>query len=201
MNSNNHDQSFQLAADHVNNGRNEEALAIFKSLVDTDLDDFGKSMACLNAAVVHDKMAQIAQALEWYDRAVKLQRPLGLFYAIQRKADYCVEKERHAEALAALSALVESSISDLDKANACLSAAGVCEKLGQTDKALDWYERGIKYERPHYRFNVAEHKAWYLSTKGRTKESLMLYDRLALEGSMTEADKDRIKNNISLLRP
>jgi len=201
MTATDHDQSFHLANEHVNNGRNEEALAIFVKLMDTDLDDFGKSMACVNAAVIHDKMAQVSQALEWYDRAIKLQRPLGRFYAVQRKADYCVEKECHAEALAALSVLVESGISDLDKANACLIAAGVCEKLGQTDKALDWYERDIKYERPHYRFNVAEHKAWYLSTKGRTKESLMLYDRLALEGSMTEADKDRIKNNISLLRP
>ena len=201
MTSDNHDQSFHLAADHVNNGRFDEALAIFEKLVAGDADDFTKTMACVNLAIVHDKKGQIDQALKAYDRGIQLERSLGRFFVVQRKADYCVEKERHAEALAALSALVESSISDLDKANACLIAAGVCEKLGQTDKALDWYERGIKYERPHYRFNVAEHKAWYLSTKGRTKESLMLYDRLALEGSMTEADKDRIKNNISLLRP
>jgi tetratricopeptide (TPR) repeat protein len=201
MTSNDYDQSFHLAAEHVNNGRFDEALAVFEKLVASDADNFTKTMACVNLAIVHDKKGQIDQALKAYDRGIQLERSLGRFFVAQHKANYCVEKERHAEALAALSALVESSISDLDKANACLSAAGVCEKLGQTDKALDWYERGIKYERPHYRFNVAEHKAWYLSTKGRTKESLMLYDRLALEGSMTEADKDRIKNNISLLRP
>jgi len=195
-----HDQSFQLAADHVNNGRREEALAIFKQLLDTDLDDFGKSMACLNMATIHDQLGHMAQALEAYDRGIAIERSFGRYNVAQRKAQYCVDKEQHAQALAALTALVESSISELDKANACLNAAGVCEKLGQTDKVLEWYDRGIKYERPHYRFNVAENKAWYLSTKGRIKDSLMLYDRLALEASMTEADKDRIKNNIFLLQ-
>lgn len=196
MTSDNHDQSFQLAADHVNNGRFDDALDVFEKLVGSNADDFTKTMACVNLAIVHDKKGQIDQAIKAYDRGIALERALGRFFVAQHKANYCVEKERHAEALSACSALVESSISELDKANACLSAAGVCEKLGQTDKALDWYDRGIQYERPHYRFNVAEHKAWYLSTKGRTKESLMLYDRLALEASMTEADKDRIKNNI-----
>lgn len=196
----NHDQSFQLAADHVNNGRNEEALAIFEKLMDTDLDDFGKSMACINMATIHDKLGQVAQALKAYDRGIAIERTFGRFNAAMRKVQYCVDKEQHAQALAAIDALVESSISELDKANACLSAATVCEKLGQTDKALEWYDRGIKYERPHHRYNVAEHKAWYLSTKGRTRESLMIYDRLALEASMTEADKDRILNNISLLQ-
>jgi len=201
MTSNKHDQSFHLAAEHVNNGRRDEALAIFRKLLDSDLDDFGKSMACINIATIHDQLGQVAQALGAYDRGIAIERTFDRYNVALRKANYCVEKERYADALAVLGLLVKSGISDLDKANACLSAATVSEKLGQTDKALEWYERGIKYERPHHRFNVAEHKAWYLSTKGRTRESLMLYDRLTLEASMTEADKDRIRNNISLLRP
>jgi hypothetical protein len=43
-------------------------------------------------------------------------------------------------------------------------------------------------------------QAWYLSSKGRTKESLRLYDTLVREASMTEADKDRIKENIRILK-
>jgi tetratricopeptide (TPR) repeat protein len=192
-------QSFHLANDHVNNGRHEEALAIFEKLVAGDADAFTKTMACVNLAIVHDKIGQIDQALKAYDRGIQLDRGLGRFFVAQHKANYCIEKERHAEALAALGALVESSISEMDKANACLSAATVCEKLGQVDKALEWYDRGIKYEYTHHRFNVAEHKAWYLSSKGRTKESLKLYERLVREASMTEADKERLRNNISLL--
>lgn len=200
MTTNNHDQSFHLANDHVNAGRLDEALAIFEKLVAGDADAFTKTMACVNLAVIHDKKGQIDQALEAYDRGIALERPLGRFFVLQHKASYCVDKVRYADALAALTRLVESDISDLDKANACLSAATVCDKLGQTDQALEWYERGIKYEYTHHRFAVAEHKAWYLSSKGRTKESVRLYETLAREPSMTEAEKDRLRNNISLLQ-
>ena len=200
MTSDDHNQSFHLADDHVNNGRHEEALAIFQQLLDADLDAFGKSMACINAAIVHDKLGQVAQALDAYDRGIAFERTFDRYNVALRKAAYCVEKERHGDALAALSAIVASGISELDKAAACLTAATVCEKLEQMDKALEWYDRGIRYERSHYRFAVAEHKAWYLSSKGRTKESLRLYDTLVREASMTEADKDRIKENIRILK-
>ena len=199
MMSDEHNQLFHLANEHVTSGRHNDALAVFAQLLDSDLDDFGKAMACINMAIVHDQLGQVLQALDAYDRGIVFDQALGRYDVAQRKAAYCVEKERHGDALAALTSLVESGISEMDKADACLSAAVVCDKLGQTDRALDWYERGIKYERPHYRFAVAEHKAWYLSSKGRTKESLMLYDRLLLEASMREADKARIKNNIHLL--
>jgi len=201
MTSTDHNQAFHLANDHVNNGRFDEALAVFEKLLGSDADDFTKTMACVNLAVIHDKKGQIDHALKAYDRGIVLDRTLGRFFVAQHKAQYCLDKERHAEALAACTALVESSISDLDKANACLSAAGVCEKLGQTDQALAWYDRGIKYEYTHHRFSVAEHKAAYLAGKGRKKESMTIYDRLLPEASLLEADKDRIRHNIRLLRP
>jgi tetratricopeptide (TPR) repeat protein len=200
MTSTDHNQAFHLANDHVNNNRFDEAIAIFEQVVAGNADAFTKSMACVNLAVIHDKKGQIDQAITAYDRGIQQERSLGRFFVAQHKAKYCVEKERHAEALAALTGLVEGDISDLDKANACLSAATISEKLGQTDKALAWYDRGIKYEYTHHRFNVAEHKAWYLSSKGRNKESVRLYETLVREPSMTEADKDRLRNNISLLQ-
>ena len=200
MASTDHDQAFHLAATHVNEGRLAEALAIFEQLVASDLDDFGKTMACFNAAVVNDKMGRVDEALGWYDRGIRIERGLERHYLALRKADYCIEKERHADALAALQALVASGVSDLDKANVCLSAAGVAEKLGRSDEALAWYDRGMSYERQHSRFLVAEHKAAYLANKGRAKESLALYTRLAGESSMTEADKDRLRQNIGFLK-
>lgn len=200
MASSDHDQAFQLAADHVNEGRLAEALAIFAELTESDLDDFGKTMACANAAVVSDKMGQVDEALRWYDHGIRIERGLDRYYLALRKADYCVEKERHAEALVALQALVASGVSDLDKASACLSAAGVAEKLGRSDEALAWYDRGISYERYHSRFTVAEHKAAYLAGKGRSQESLALYNRLLGEGSMTETDKDRLRHNVAILK-
>lgn len=200
MGSPEHDQAFHLAADHVNHGRLTEALAIFAQLTETDLDDFGKAMACVNAAIVNDKLGRVDEALRWYDHGIRLERPLDRFFVALRKLDYCVEKERLPEALTTVQALVASGVSDLDKANACLQAAGVSEKLGRADDALAWYDRGIAYERHHSRFVVAEHKAAYLAGKGRAQESLALYTRIAAESSLTEADKDRVRNNIAIVK-
>ena len=200
MASSDHDQAFHLAADHVNNGRLAEALAIFAQLTETDLDDFGKAMACVNAAVVSDKLERVDEALRWYDRGIRFERSVDRYVVALRKTDYCVEKDRHAEALASVQALVASGVSDLDKANACLQAAGVSEKLGRSDDALAWYDRGMSYERQHSRFFVAEHKAAYLAGKGRAQESAALYGRIASESSLTEADKDRIRNNIAVVK-
>lgn len=200
MPSGDHDQAFQLASDHVNAGRLDEALAIFAALQDSDLDDFGKAMACVNAAIVHDKKGAVDQALAWYDRGIKLERALDRYFVTLHKVDYCLGRERHAEVLAMCTALVAGGISDLDKANACLNAAGVCEKLGKTDTALQWYDRGITFEHRHSRFNVAEHKAAYLAGKGRTQESLMIYGRLLHEASLLEADKDRIRHNLAIMK-
>lgn len=195
-----HNARFHLANDHVNNGRHEAALEVFRELLKSDMDDAGKSMACLNMAIIHDMMGQVPQAIAAYDRGIGLERRFGTFTICQRKATYCMEKERYEDALAELNVLERSSISDLDKANACLSAAIACEKLGQTGKALHWYERGIRYEKPHHRFAVAEHLAWYHSTKNRNRESIEIYEALLREPSLTEADKGRIKNNINIIR-
>lgn len=200
MASTDHDQAFHLAAAHVNEGKLAEALAVFEQLAASDLDDFGKTMACANAAVVCDKMGRVDEALRWYDRGIRIERALDRYYLALRKADYCVEKERHAEALTALQALVESGVSDLDKASVCLRAAGVADKVGRSDEALAWYDRGMSFERHHSRFTVAEHKAAHLAGKGRSAESLALYGRLLGEASMTEADKDRLRHNIAILK-
>jgi len=195
-----HDEAFRRAADLVNDGKRHEALDIFTQLLSSDLDTFAKSMACLNMAIIHDQLGQVAQALHSYDRGIAIERTLGRYSLAIRKAFYCVEKDQHGDALATLGALVESGVSDMDKANVCLSAATVCEKLGRTDEALEWFDRGIKYERRHNRFLVAEHKAAYLAGKDRKRESLAIYDRLVDERSMTEEDKDRIRQNIHVLR-
>lgn len=196
-----HSRQFHLADEHLTNGRPAEALAIFAALLRTDLDDFGKAMACLNMGIIHAQLGQIDEAIRAYDTGIVHEQRCGGINLLQRKAAYCAEAGRHEQALAALSVLERSPASDLDKANACLNAAIACDRLGQPAKALHWYELGVRYERPHHRFNVAEHLAWYHSSQGRTRESLALYEALLKEPSQTEADKSRIRNNIARLRP
>jgi len=200
MSNDDHNAKFYLANEHVNNGRHEDALEVFRELLKSDMDDGGKSMACLNMATIHDMLGQVPQALAAFDRGIGLERKFGTFTVCQRKATYCMEKERWEDALAELNVLERSTISDLDKAHACLNAATACEKLGQGSKALHWYERGIRYEKPHHRFEVAENLAWYHSSKNRNRESIELYEAILREPSLTEADKSRIKNNLKIMR-
>jgi tetratricopeptide (TPR) repeat protein len=87
----------------------------FVALLESDLDNFGKSMACVNIATIHDQLGQVAQALDAYDRGIAFERTFDRYNVALRKAAYCVEKERHGDALAALGALVASGISELER--------------------------------------------------------------------------------------
>ena len=99
-----------------------------------------------------------------------------------------------------LDGLIRGDISDLDKSLMCINMAVVCDKMGQFDSALEWYDAGIAFELPYYRFQVAENKASALWHKGRTAESLAIYEQLYGQPYLTEADKDRLWKNMVILR-
>lgn len=95
--------------------------------------------------------------------------------------------------------LVSSDISDLDKSMMCFNLALVHDKMGQTTTALRWYDKGIKYERPHCRFYVTEQKAAYLAQQGSKRESRSIYEELLARPFLTESDKERIRHNVKVL--
>jgi tetratricopeptide (TPR) repeat protein len=110
------------------------------------------------------------------------------------------ENGDYAGAIAVFQGLVDSDISDLDRAMMCHNVAQSYRSAGQVEDALYWYDRGIEYESPYYRFFVAESKAAYLAERGYDAESLAIYEALYPQPYLTENDKERIWNNISILR-
>lgn len=116
----------------------------------------------------------------------------------QRAADL-VQAGHYDEAMEILRRLLNGDISDIDKSIMCLNIAVVYDKLGQNDKALEWHDRGIVFERAYARAFVALHKAGYLATQGRIQESLQLYHELAALPFLTESDKETIRRNIATL--
>lgn len=116
----------------------------------------------------------------------------------QRAADL-VQAGQYDEALEILHRLLNGDISDIDKSIMCLNLAVVYDKLDQNDRALEWHDRGIVFERPYARVFVALHKAGYLATQGRVQESLQLYRELAALPFLTESDKETIRRNIATL--
>ena len=116
----------------------------------------------------------------------------------QRAADL-VQAGHYDEAMEILRRLLNRDISDIDKSIMCLNIAVVYDKLDQSERALEWHDRGIVFERPYARVFVALHKAGYLATQARVQESLQLYRELATLPFLTESDKETIRHNLDVL--
>jgi tetratricopeptide (TPR) repeat protein len=95
--------------------------------------------------------------------------------------------------------MMESDISEVDKAAMCQNIARVCEKQGRTEEAFEWYDQGVALEQPHCRHLVAETRAGALATLGRLEESRAAYQALLRSPSSNEAEKHRFEHNIAAL--
>jgi len=100
------------------------------------------------------------------------------------------------EAVEALYQLILSDISDIDKAEMCSNLAVVYDRMGHTDEALVWYEKGISCEQNYYRFAVTEKKAQYLSQLGQSNQAVPIYESLMKEPFVSEAEKERMRKTI-----
>jgi tetratricopeptide (TPR) repeat protein len=95
--------------------------------------------------------------------------------------------------------LLQSDISDRDKAMMCYNLAFIAGKQSRNDEVLSWYDAGIRYEQPHSQFFVMETKAAYLANRGDVEECLLVYRYLYEQPFLQEEDKERIRRNIENL--
>jgi tetratricopeptide (TPR) repeat protein len=89
-----------------------------------------------------------------------------------------------------------SDISDIDKANVCTNLATVYDRMGNTETAISWYDKGIDLEQNYSRFEVSEKKAQYLSQLGRSRDAVLIYETLIKQSFVSEADKERMRKII-----
>jgi hypothetical protein len=109
------DQSFFLTARLVENAQHDDAIVVLRPLVECELDDFHKTIVCINMAVIFGLKGQAADALAWYDRAINYERPHGRYFAAERKAAFMAEQGWTAESLAMFQQiLAEPSLTDED---------------------------------------------------------------------------------------
>jgi predicted negative regulator of RcsB-dependent stress response len=111
-----------------------------------------------------------------------------------------VEASQHDDAIVVLRPLLECELDDFYKSITCINMAIIFGQKGQDAEALAWYDRAINYERAGGRFLAAEHKAAFLAEKGWASESLTMYEKLLSEPSLTDEDRERIRQNISTLK-
>ncbi len=106
-------KDFQNRVNHgtqmFDSGNLQAALEIFTSLVSSDISDLDKSAMCLNIAVVYDKLGNLQQCLEWYGRAVQLEKPHCRFEAQEYLATYLKQINRPRDSLKILESLYSST--------------------------------------------------------------------------------------------
>ena len=121
------------------------------------------------------------------------------FLTRSKQATQLVQSGRLKEAIVSLYKLYLSDISDIDKINMCISLASVYDRIGNTEDAFSWYDKGITIEENYYRFEVSEKKAQYLSQLGHSQEAIPIYESLIKQPFISEADKDRMRKIIQSL--
>lgn len=89
-------------------GDYQAALETFIGLVNSDLSDLDKSRMCINVAVIYERMSNIPQALQWYTRAVQLEKPHCRFEAQEYLAVYLKEIDRLRDSLRIYESLMPS---------------------------------------------------------------------------------------------
>ena len=113
-------KDFQNRVDYgtqmFDSGNTQAALEIFTGLISSDISDLDKSSMCLNIAVVYDKLGNLQQCLEWYARAVQLEKPHCRFEAQEYLAAYLKQISRPRDSLKILESLIASThLTESDK--------------------------------------------------------------------------------------
>jgi tetratricopeptide (TPR) repeat protein len=113
-------KDFQNRVDYgtqmFDSGNTQAALEAFSGLVNSDISDLDKSAMCLNIAVVYDKLGNIQQCLEWYAKAIQLEKPHCRFEAQEYLANYLKQINRPRESLKIMEGLLTSThLTESDK--------------------------------------------------------------------------------------
>jgi hypothetical protein len=110
------DQSLFLVARLVERGDYDDALIVLWPWTETPLPPFQKMITCVNTGAIYAMKNQPEDALAWYDQGIEHERPLGVYLAAERKAEYLAGQGRNSESLAIYEGLLwEPSLKEEDR--------------------------------------------------------------------------------------
>ncbi len=121
------------------------------------------------------------------------------FVQLIGQANQLMTNNKYLEAEDLLYSLLMSDISDIDKAGLCLKLALVHDRIGSSDEALSWYEKGVAYEQPLCRYEVTLERARYMADLGHCTEAVAIYEELLKQAYVSEAEKDNLRKEIRIL--
>jgi len=113
-------------------GNMQAALEVFTGLVNSDISDLDKSSMCLNIAVVYDKLNNRQLCLEWYAKAIQLEKPHCRFEAQEYLANYLKGINHPRESLKILEGLLNSThLTESDKVRIRESIEGLMVEINK----------------------------------------------------------------------
>jgi tetratricopeptide (TPR) repeat protein len=113
-------------------GNMQAALEVFTGLANSDISDLDKSSMCLNIAVIYDKLNNRQQCLEWYAKAIQLEKPHCRFEAQEYLANYLKGINHPRESLKILEGLLNSThLTESDKVRIRESIEGLMVEINK----------------------------------------------------------------------
>jgi tetratricopeptide (TPR) repeat protein len=116
-----------------------------------------------------------------------------------QKTSKLIKEARFQEAVDSLYQLYLSDISEIDRAEICANLAAVYDRMGNTEDALAWYEKGVSCEQNYCRYFVTEKKAQYLSQLGHNDQAVLIYESLIQQPFVSEVEKERLHKTLKSL--
>ena len=124
------DQAHQ-ASQLVEAGEYEQSLAIFNTLLSSDISDIDKAMMCHNIGVILEMMGSEQEALASYARGMSYERLHSRIYVAEQRAGYLYRLGRLAESLKAYEELLDrSSLTEEEKQRVKHNIASLREQIG-----------------------------------------------------------------------
>lgn len=110
-------------------GEHQQAIDIFRQLVDSDLPALDKGMMWLNIATVEHKRGNVVEALAAHAQAIDQERVAGGYFIAQQAAAFLSQLGRYDDSIAAYRELVRRT--DVSQADADIFQANIAtlEKL------------------------------------------------------------------------
>jgi tetratricopeptide (TPR) repeat protein len=129
-------KDFQNRVDYgtqmFDSGNMQAALEVFTGLVNSDISDLDKSSMCLNIAVIYDKLNNRQLCLEWYAKAIQLEKPHCRFEAQEYLANYLKGINHPRESLKILEGLLNSThLTESDKVRIRESIEGLMVEINK----------------------------------------------------------------------
>ncbi len=118
---------------------------------------------------------------------------------VQKVGHFVDVAKDYPSAVVILQRLIDSDLPDVDKSLMSHNMAIVCEKMGNDEHAIQWFDYGIALESQFMRSQVKIEKAQFLLRKSRKDEARAILTEVLDEPHLLFYQREQIKGTLAQL--